>query len=68
MRKVTRKQHYIPRMILRRHAIPYYSNHIWLYDSKEAVERMVSISDVCCEKYLYEFRGEFGKIVAGYEN
>lgn len=68
----TKRQHYIPRMILRNHTIPFRlpqrKNVIWQYDKIKQIERIVSIDDVCWEKNLYEIKDDSGQILKGTRN
>lgn len=68
---ITKRQHYVPRMILKRHMIsdaPYRINMIWQYDKKLKMERCVNIKAACVEKNLYEAKDESGNVLAGTEN
>lgn len=68
---ITKRQHYVPRMILKRHVIsdvPYRTNMIWQYDKKLKTERCVNIKAACVEKNLYEAKDESGNVLAGTEN
>lgn len=61
----TKKQHYIPRMLLKRFTtfqIPMRKPMIYQYDKCKNIERLVDIYDVCHKKYLYEIRDESGII------
>lgn len=67
----TRRQHYIPRVILKRHQDETSKSNIpqiWQYDKVENQERCVSIKDVCRENFLYEFRNADGEIILGTKN
>lgn len=62
----TRKQHYIPRMILKHHTcffIPMREPMIYQYDRRKGIHRLVDIYDVCRKNNLYEMKDENGKII-----
>lgn len=62
---VTIKQHYIPRMLLKRHIfIPGCEPSIYQYDKLNHVERTVNVNTVCYKKYLYELRDSNGSILS----
>lgn len=61
----TKKQHYIPRMLLKHFTtfcVPMPKPLIYQYDKDKNVERLVDISDICRKNYLYEIRDESGTI------
>lgn len=61
----TKKQHYIPRMILKRFTtfrIPMRKPLIYQYDKENGIERLVDIRDICRKNNLYEIKDEAGKI------
>ena len=61
----TKKQHYIPRMLLKRFTIfhiPMKKPLIYQYDKEKRIERLVDIYDICRKNYLYEIRNESGII------
>lgn len=68
--QITKKQHYIPRMILKQHAArpPVQNGLIYQYDKKKRIERLPKISDVCYKDNLYELKDDSGRIVKGTEN
>ena len=58
-----KKQHYIPRMILKRFAASREKKPlIYQYDKEKGIERLVDIYDICQKKYLYEIKDESGMI------
>ena len=62
---VTKKQHYIPRMLLKHFTtfrIPMRKPLIHQYDKNKDIERLVDVYDVCRERYLYELRDGSGFI------
>lgn len=62
----TKKQHYVPRMLLKRFTtfqVPMAEPLIYQYDKKQNIERMVRIRNVCHEKNLYEIHNEKDKIL-----
>lgn len=67
----TKKQHYIPRMILKHHTfsqIPMAANCLWQYDKRTNQERCVNIRDICREKNLYEFKDNNEQIIESTRN
>lgn len=61
----TKKQHYIPRMILKRFTtfhIPMRKPLIYQYDKEKGIERLVDIYDICRKNNLYEIKDETGVI------
>ena len=63
---ITKNQHYIPKMVLKRHActmIPVRDGMIYQYDKLRDMERLVSISKVCRARNLYEFRDDEGELL-----
>ena len=61
----TKKQHYIPRMLLKRFTtfrVPMRKSFIYQYDKKNNIERMIDVADACRKNNLYELRDEFGLI------
>lgn len=61
----TKKQHYIPRMLLKRFTtfhIPMRKPLIYQYDKEKGVERLVDIYDICRKNNLYEIKDESGAI------
>lgn len=61
----TKKQHYIPRMLLKRFTtfrVPMRKSLIYQYDKKKNIERMIDVADACRENNLYELRNELGLI------
>lgn len=65
LKNVTKKQHYIPRMLLKHFTtfyIPLKKPLIYQYDKIKCIERLVDINDICCKNYLYEIRDESGVI------
>ena len=61
----TKKQHFIPRMILKHHTyfrIPMRKPIIYQYDKEKGICRAVDIYDICRKDNLYEFRNEDGSI------
>lgn len=56
-----KKQHYVPKMLLKRFSIPERKGKCWEYNlyKKEIQEK--SIDDVCASNYLYEIRDESGE-------
>lgn len=65
-KQFTKKQHYIPQMILKRFMntqVPICKPIIYQYDKEKDIERQrTNVDDICCEKKLYEIRGENGDI------
>lgn len=62
----TKKQHYIPRMLLKRFTtfqVPMRKSLIYQYDKEKNIERMIDVYDACRENNLYELRTEFGLIM-----
>lgn len=60
----TKKQHFVPRMILKHHTyfrIPMRKSIIYQYDKEKDICRTVDIYDICRKDNLYEFRNEDGK-------
>ena len=67
----TKKQHYIPRMILKHFVyfrIPMRKPLIYQYDKVSHTERLVDIYDVCRKNNLYELRDENNNIVEAERN
>lgn len=61
----TKKQHYIPRMLLKRFTIfhiPMRKSLIYQYDKEKGIERLVDIYDICRKNNLYEIKDETGVI------
>lgn len=61
----TKKQHFVPRMILKHHTyfqIPMRKPIIYQYDKEKDICRTVDIYDICRKDNLYEFRNEDGSI------
>lgn len=61
----TKKQHYIPRMLLKRFTVfrvPMRKPLIYQYDKEKEIERLVDIYDICRKNYLYEIKDEKGRI------
>lgn len=61
----TKKQHYIPRMILKNHTfivIPRRHPEIYQYEIDKAVEREVRIDKICYKNNLYEMKDNDGNI------
>lgn len=61
----TKKQHYIPRMLLKRFTtfhVPMRKPLIYQYDKVTGTERLVDIYDICRKNNLYEIRDETGEI------
>ena len=61
----TKKQHYIPRMLLKRFTtfrIPMKKPLIYQYDKEKGIERLVDIYDICRKNNLYEIKDETGVI------
>lgn len=61
----TKKQHYIPRMLLKRFTIFHIHMRkplIYQYDKETGIERLVDIYDICRKNNLYEIRDESGVI------
>lgn len=61
----TKKQHYIPRMLLKRFTtfhVPMRKPLIYQYDKNKDIERLVDIYDICRKKNLYEIKNESGII------
>lgn len=61
----TKKQHYIPRMLLKRFTtfrVPMRKSLIYQYDKEKNIERMIDVYDACRVNNLYELRNEFGLI------
>lgn len=64
-RQWTKKQHFVPRMILKHHTyfqIPMRKPIIYQYDKEKDIRRAVDIYDICRKDNLYEFRNEDGSI------
>lgn len=69
----TKRQHYIPQMILKQHfvdfkdaQIPERYPYLWQYDKVNNVERKIyDVSKICYEKNLYEFKDDSGQITPG---
>lgn len=69
--KRAKRQHYIPKMILRRYSSSVETKDnrvIWQYDKKKRVERRVGIKNICCKNNLYEIRDDMGEIVQDSSN
>lgn len=66
----TKKQHYIPQMILRRFVAssPCRLRGVWRYDSLRNESRCVDYKGECKRKYLYEYRDDNGDIDDGTKN
>ena len=67
----TKKQHFIPRMILKHHTyfqIPMKKPIIFQYDKEKDCCRSVDIYDICRKNNLYEFRNEDGTIKESIRN
>jgi len=63
--KHTKKQHFIPRSILRHHicmCIPAPPNHIFQYNKDTGTEHLTGIENICCVNYLYEIKDANGSI------
>ena len=61
----TKKQHYIPRMLLKHFTTflsPMHKPLIYQYDKNKHIGQLVDISNICYSKYLYEIRDESGHI------
>lgn len=61
----TKKQHYIPRMLLKRFTtfhVPMRKPLIYQYDKEKKVERLVDVYDICRKNNLYEIKDESGII------
>lgn len=61
----TKKQHYIPRMLLKRFTtfhVPMRKPLIYQYDKEKGIERLVDIYDICRKRNLYEIKDELGMI------
>lgn len=57
----TKKQHYIPRMILKNFTyfrIPMRKPLIYYFDKQKNIECLIDIKNVCRKNYLYEFKDE----------
>lgn len=61
----TKRQHYIPRMILKNHST---NNLIYQYDTIKKIQRRVNIKDICFVKNLYELKDNDGKIIEDTRN
>lgn len=65
---ITKNQHFIPQMILRRHCMPFCvpqrKCQLWQYDHVNGVKRLVDPKEVCKSKNLYELRDDDGNILA----
>ena len=62
----TRKQHYIPRMILKNHTrfeIPMRFPLIYQYDEATEKEHAVRIDGVCYKDNLYEYKDDAGNVI-----
>ena len=69
--KPTKSQHYIPRQLLKYHAIADKNNNykIWQYDKTGKLsDRQVTTDSVCFQNYLYEFRDEENAILTDSTN
>lgn len=67
----TKRQHYIPQMILRNYTVfrpPMARPMLFQYDLKNGCERMVATQDACVKNNLYELRGEDGRIIESTRN
>lgn len=65
MGQVTKKQHFIPRMILKHYAyfqIPMRKPLIYQFDKRTNISRLVDIYDICYKKNIYEFHNADGTI------
>lgn len=61
----TKKQHYIPRMLLKRFTtfhIPMRKPLIYQYDKEKSIERSVDVYEICRKNNLYEIKDESGTI------
>lgn len=61
----TKKQHYIPRMLLKRFTmfrVPMRKPLIYQYDKEKGIERLVDIYDICRKNNLYEIKDAKGRI------
>lgn len=63
MGNVTKRQHYVPRMILKRHCCVGNPEHVWQFDRLKNEERLVSIRDACQRKNFYELRSQDGAVL-----
>lgn len=71
MTHVTKKQHYIPQMILKQHyadlkdiQIPERYPYLWQYDKINKSERKIyNVKEICYQKYLYEFKDDNGQAI-----
>lgn len=64
----TKKQHYIPRMILKNFSFSNSNKNekkffVYQLDKNKKIERIVSVLDICYEKNLYEIKDENGQIL-----
>ena len=57
-----KKQHFVPRMILKHHTIPMQKSIIFQYDKEKDICRAVDIYDICRKDNLYEFHNKDGSI------
>lgn len=64
----TKRQHYVPRMILKRHCCVGNPGHVWQFDRLKNEERLVSIRDVCQRKNFYELRSQDCVVLKGTVN
>ena len=67
----TKKQHFVPRMILKHHTYfrtPMRKPIIYQYDKEKDICRTVDIYDICRKDNLYEFRNEDGSIKESMRN
>lgn len=66
-KQITKKQHYVPRMILKRFSCSSSENNkkyfIYQYDKEKDIERRVDIMDVCHKNNLYEIKDEQGNVL-----
>ena len=63
MNKETRKEHYIPRFILRNHSLDDKRQRVYKFDKLNNEENAASIKNTSYKDYLYEFRNEKGEII-----
>lgn len=62
MASIVKNQHYIPRLILRGHAVLRKNDFVtWQFDKKNVLKyRQVAVNNICAKRYLYEFKDKFG--------
>lgn len=61
----TKKQHYIPRMLLKRFTtfhIPMRKQLIYQYDKEKSIELLIDVYKICRKNNLYEIKDESGTI------